>query len=84
VADKAEVLALADELRGKRTGVRYSDLARVLTRADCLLVGSSGSHRTWHHPNVRSHLTLIDRSGDVLPVYIKMTRKYLETIAQTL
>lgn len=84
-ASKASVEALAESLRGKRTGLSYADLVRLLRAADCLLVSSAGSHRTWHHAKLRKHLTLIDKgSGDVLMVYIKLTRKYLLEIAQTL
>jgi len=75
----------AEALRGKRTGVRYQDLARALTRADCSEVSRSGSHRTWAHPALSQHLTLRDGgSGEVLPVYTQKTRKFLLAIAERL
>lgn len=67
-------------LAGRRSGVRYRDLAAVLRAADAQEVSKHGSHRTWKHPAVPSLLTLVDGPGDVLAVYISKTRKYLETI----
>lgn len=84
-ADRKTVRALADQLRGKKTGVRYKDLAALLARAECVESGAGSSHRTWSHPAVRQHLTLQDKgSGDVLRVYISKTRKYLLEIAERL
>ena len=67
-------------LAGKRSGVRYRDLRAILTAAGAAEVSRNGSHRTWKHPDVAALLTLVDGPGDVLAVYIKMTRKYLEAI----
>lgn len=81
MVDIDELRANIQWLHGRRTGVRYRDLRRCLERADCHVVGRSGSHVTWHHASVREHLTLIDAgSGDVLPVYIRKTRQYLQQI----
>ena len=83
--EREAIAAEAEALRGKRTGVRYPDLARCLGRAGCDEVGRSGSHRTWRHPRVAEHLTLRDSgSGEVLPVYVMKTRKYLLGILETL
>jgi predicted RNA binding protein YcfA (HicA-like mRNA interferase family) len=84
LATQASVRAEAEALQGKRAGVRYGDLARALKNANCEHVSSSGSHRTWKHPNLERLLTLKDGRGDVLPIYIKLTRQYLEAIAETL
>lgn len=85
MADRAKVLADAQALAGKRTGLSYHDLARALQRAECYQVGSSGSHRTWKSDVLSAHLTLVDKgSRDVLPVYIQKTRKYLLSIAEQL
>jgi hypothetical protein len=85
MATSIEVMLEAEELKGKRTGYTYSDLARILRRCDCEHVGSKGSHRTWHHKKVTQHLTLIEAgSGEVLTVYIVKTRKYLLSIAEIL
>jgi len=85
VTDRATVETLAEALRGRRTGVSYHDLARILKQAEAEHVSSAGSHRTWKHEAIRDHLTLVEKgSGDVLPVYISKTRKYLLSIAAAL
>jgi len=72
-------------LTGRRTGVTYDDLARMLERSDCKQVSSSGSHRTFRHLSVEPILTLRDSgSGEVLPVYIRKTRQFLEQVLATL
>jgi predicted RNA binding protein YcfA (HicA-like mRNA interferase family) len=57
-------------LSGKGTNVSYSDLARVLERAEWILAGSRGSHRTWRNPSGR-RIVLVEHGGEVLPVYAK-------------
>jgi hypothetical protein len=85
VASKAEVQAFAASLKGRRTGVRYADLAKLLLACDCTVKGSGGSHRSWKHPNVPDILTLRDGgSGEVIVGYISSTRRFLEAIASTL
>lgn len=85
MVDKPSIEAEADALRGRRTGVKYRDLASALKRCEAEHVSSSGSHRTWKHSAVDLHLTIVDKgSGDVLPVYVSKTRKYLLSIAANL
>jgi predicted RNA binding protein YcfA (HicA-like mRNA interferase family) len=74
------VQAGLEELAGKKTGVRYRDLARILTAAGAVEVSRRGSHRSWKHPEVGDLVTLVDGPGDVLAVYIRMVRKYLKQI----
>ena len=69
-------------LEGKRTGVRYRDLERVLLDAGAADVSGKGSHRTWKHRDVGELLTLVGGAGDVLPVYIRKVRKYLKLITK--
>lgn len=69
-------------LEGKRTGVRYRDLAAILVKAGAREVSRNGSHRTWHHPLLRDHLTLVEHTGEVLVVYIQKTRRYLRLILE--
>jgi predicted RNA binding protein YcfA (HicA-like mRNA interferase family) len=81
VVDRKTVAAHVLFLKGRRTGVRYGDLKRMLEDAGCQQVSSGGSHRTFKHPAIRPILTLKDPgSGDVLPVYIRMTRQLLEQV----
>lgn len=80
--DRTEARRGADELKGKRTGYSYDDLARLLRRAGCTVSGEGSSHRTWNHPRLPEHLTLKDDGArEVLTVYLVKTRKYLEQIA---
>ncbi len=67
-------------LTGRRAGVRYGRLKSLLADADAQEVSRDGSHRTWKHPAVPDLLTIPEGSGDVLPVYIRKTRKYLQEI----
>lgn len=69
-------------LAGKKAGVRYRDLAKVLKDAGADEVSRNGSHRTWKHPAVGDLITIVDGSGDVLTVYIRSVRKYLEQITR--
>lgn len=85
MVDRTEVQDHAQQLRGKRTGFTYDDLARILRQCGCEQVSGRGSHRTWRHPAVRQLLTLVDAgSGEVLSVYISRTRKYLLLIADVI
>lgn len=70
-------------LAGRRSGVRYRDLRAILESVGAAEVSRAGSHRTWKHPAVPYLLTLVEGSGDVLAVYIKKTKKYLEAILAT-
>lgn len=72
-------------LHGRRTGVRYRDLAKILQSCDCTEVAGKSSHHVWAHPSQPLRLPLVDSGrGDVLLVYIVKTRKYLESILETL
>lgn len=65
-------------LKGRRTGLSYRDLEGVLLRYGFSVTGRGTSHRTFSHPELEDHWTLIDSGrGDVLPVYIQKTRKAL-------
>ena len=85
VLDRDGIREQAESLKGRRTGLSYTDLARILSRCGVIKVSENGSHRTWKHSAVPDHLTLVDKgSKDVLPVYISKTRKYLLQIAEVL
>lgn len=67
---------VASALQGKKTGYRYSDLARWMNRAGAVEVSRKGSHRTWKHPSGR-YVTLREGSGHVLPCYVSDVGKLL-------
>jgi hypothetical protein len=82
MANSGEIRSEAEALRGRRTGVRYGDLAGALRRCDCNLVSEKGSHRTWAYPRFTQHLTLVDDGRREL--YTMRTRKFLLAIAEFL
>jgi hypothetical protein len=71
-------------LRGRR-GIPYRDLKRIVRECGCTEVAGKSSHHVWAYPGLGFHLNIPDRgSHDVLFVYIKKTREYLEAILATL
>jgi len=60
---------LLDRMRRHPVGWRYAELARMLRRSG-FAESARGSHRTWRHPAGIS-VTLVDRPGDVLALYVR-------------
>jgi hypothetical protein len=85
VPTRRELDAAIEELRGKGTGFRYSDLARLLHRCKFLERGSGTSHRTWSHALLDHHVTIKDDGRrHLLPVYVKRVSAVLRRLRETL
>jgi hypothetical protein len=84
VGNRERILQDADSIKGRRTGLKYKDLERLLLRAGCGLTGKGSSHRVFTHASLRQHLVLNEHPGDVLPVYVRKTEQFLRLIAGTL
>jgi predicted RNA binding protein YcfA (HicA-like mRNA interferase family) len=70
-SDCAEI---REALSGKAVGFRYSEVVRWLTKAGWDLASSRGSHRVWRAPAGR-RIVLVERSGHLLPVYVKQASR---------
>ena len=57
-------------MRRHPIGWRYAEVARILLRSGFFETKRGGSHRTWRHP-AGINVTLVDRPGEVLPVYVR-------------
>ena len=65
------------------TGFRYDELAAILAACHFVLVGKSGSHRTWRRSipggNVL-RITLVDKgSGEIGQAYVRAMRHLLNS-----